>query len=191
MKTGKKTHAIMVLVLGIVLIAGAGQAQTQFIPMSGEDATTITDPGTIWTDDDGVTHVRGMKAISVLTGEDVDGVPITGAGDYTVDVDLNFITGDGEFTASGMLAMSYGDRVGSWKIRFNTNITGFVHDGTFKAPRGFGDFRRWHLRGTWTGIYGAGEPHVFDGVFQIPGHHGDKAAAVELKSLSAVKSLYQ
>lgn len=190
MKSALKTRAAVILVIGILLVAGTSLARSRFIPMSGQDATTIIDPGVVWTDDDGVTHIRGMKATSIMTGEDIDGVPITGAGDYTVDVDLNYTTGDGEMTAKGMLAMGYGDRVGSWKIRFNTTITGFVHDGTFKAPRGFGDFRRWHLRGTWTGVYSSGEPHLFDGVFHIPGHHGDKAAPVELKTLSAVKGLF-
>jgi len=186
-----RIRATVGLAIGILLVAGTSLAQTRFVPMNGQDATTIIDPGVSWTDDDGVTHIRGMKATSVLTGDDVDGIPITGAGDYTVDVDLNYTTGDGEMVAAGMLAMSYGDLVGSWKIRFTTTITGFIHDGIFKAPRGFGDFRRWHLRGTWTGTYSSDDPHLFEGIFQIPGHHGDKAGAVELKSLSAVKNLYQ
>ena len=191
MKQGKTIASATVLLISLTLLAGASLADTIVIPVSGEDAVTITGPGDRWIDSDGITHIRGMTVSTVLSGEDVNGVTINGTGDYEVNINLNYATGDGDMTVWGSLVASYGDLAGSWRVRFVSTVTGFVHDGEFNCPRGYDDFAGWHFRGTWTGIYGLPDPNLFDGYFQIPSGGGGKAAASESETWSTVKDLFQ
>lgn len=190
MKQGKPIFTATVLLLGLMLLTGSALGKAVFIPVSGEDAVTVTSPGESWIDDDGITHIRGLTATTITSGTDDNGVAISGAGNYQANVNLNYATGDGDMSVWGTMTMTYGDLVGSWRTRFVSTVTGFVHDGTFNCPRGFGDLSGWHFRGTWTGIYGSTLPNLFDGYFHIPGQ-GNKAAGSESETWSSVKDLFQ
>ena len=189
MKHERTIISATVLLISLALLAGTSSGGTIFIPVSGEDAITVTDPGDTWIDSDGVTHFRGMTLSTVLSGEDINGVPISGIGHYEVNANVDYATGDGDMTVHGSLVMNYGELAGSWRILFTSIITGFVHDGEFNAARGYDDFARWHMRGTWTGTWGPPDVNFFDGYFQIPG--GGKAAATEAETWSGVKGLFR
>jgi hypothetical protein len=189
MENGKTLKTAITLVIGLTFLAGASLGQTDVIPVSGEDMVAVTDYGDMWTDSDGVTHIRRMIVATDLSGQDVHGVPVTGTGTYEANFNIDFATGDGDMRAWGPLVMDYGDYSGSWRVMFTATLTGWVYDGEFNAARGYGDFAGWHFRGTWVGFYGSDTPNLFDGYFQIPG--GDKAAATEAHTLSSVKDLFR
>ncbi len=189
MKKITTTTSAITLLISLTLLAGASHGQAVFIPVSGEDLIAVVDYGDMWTDGGGITHIRGMIITTVLNGEDIDGVPVNGTATYEVNFNLNMTTGDGSMKAWGPLVMTYGDLSGSWRVKFNAQLTGWAYDGTFNAPRGYGDFAGWHFRGTWAGIYGQDTPNLFDGFLQIPG--GDKVVAIEAETLSAVKDLFR
>ena len=175
-------------VLCLGLMTGSPLAQTIFIPMSGEDVTTITDPGVQWIDDEGITHMRGVMYTAVTTGQDIDGIPINSVGYYEANINLDMETGDGDLTAWGSNVGTYGDIAGSFRVRFAATLTGFLADGTFIGPRGYDGFEGWKMRGTWTGIFGV-PPNYYEGEYQIPG--GDKSPGDEATTLSSVKALFR
>lgn len=188
MKHGMFESAIT-LVIGLMLLAGTSVGQTVIVPVSGEDWIVVTDYGDIWTDSDGITHIRGMIVSTNLSGEDVDGVPANGTGIYEASFNLDMVTGNGDMRAWGPLVMNYGDLSGSWQIKFTATLTGWAYDGQFNATRGYDDFAGWHFHGTWSGIYGSDTPNLFDGCFQVPG--GDKAVATEPVTWGGVKTLFR
>jgi hypothetical protein len=179
---------VIVMVLALVVAASIATAGTMLIPVSGEEHLTIVDPGVQWTDDDGITHMRGLTYESVLSGHDADGVPIAGTGTYVLNVNVDLSTGDGEVQATGISEQQYGDLSGGWRANFTATITGFVYDGMANCPRGSGDFTGWHFRATWPGLFGAGVTY-YDGEIQIPG--GEKAITTESESWSSVRALYR
>ena len=193
MKQRKTFSLATALLISLTALAGASLAETVVIPISGSDEVTVTSQGDMWVDSDGITHMHRFTASTVLSGEDINGVPINGIGDYEANMNIDYATGDGDMTAWGSLVMNYGDLAGSWRIRFTSTITGFVHDGEINAARGYDDFAGWHFRGTWIGFVGMPDPNLFDGYFQIPGDGGDggKVAAFESETWGAVKGLFR
>jgi hypothetical protein len=180
--------AVFVTILIFGLTADSRADGTVIIPVSGEEQLTLVEPGVQWMDSDGITHMRGLIYASELSGHDGDGVPITGAGLYELNLNIDLNTGNGDVQASGTAEQHYGDLSGEWRAQITATITGFVYDGTVNCPRGFGDFTGWHFRATWTGIFGGG-PTQFEGAYQIPG--GAKSVATESASWSSVKALFR
>ena len=186
----------LILGIGALLVAlGAGstvRAQTVFIPLAGEGPVVTVEPGFEWTDDDGVTHIRGRIYVGAEVAQDADGVPLTQSTVYVANLNLNFDTGDGDYQAKAVGdPTTYGDLTGSLVGNLDATISGFVLSGTYNYSRGFGDFAGWKHRGTWTSVVGS-EWVTFEGYLQIPGGGGgDKAAATESTTLSAVKDLFR
>ena len=189
MKRSKIIRVTTALMAGLVFIAGATWAGTIEIPFSGTDTLTPIDPGVVWTDEDGVTHYRGAVYTSVLAGQDNNGVPVSGSNTYTVNINIDMATGDGDFNARAISEVTYGVLVGTWEGRIVATYSGFVANGTYNYPRGDGDFEGWHQRGVLTGFFGVADVQ-WEGIIQIPGG-GNKAAASESKIWSDVKALYR
>ena len=179
------TTALIVCVAALSSNALAGSIK---IPVWGSDTSTITDPGVQWVDSDGITHYRGLVMMGIIEGQDDDGTPILGESVSVVNMNVDMATGDGDFICRTRIETAYGDLNGAWEGKLQATLTGFVYDGTYNLPHGYGDFEGWHDRGIWTGVMGSGFI-TWEGVFHIPGGH--KAAAIESTTLSAVKDLYR
>lgn len=185
------TLGATVLIVGTVILSGNAWAETIEIPVSGTDAVTTIDPGVQFTDSEGITHYRGLVQIAQIMGQDSDGVPVTGVGHYVVNINIDMVTGDGDMNVKMSTEMTYGDLAGAWRGTADLPITGFVFDGPFNYSRGSGDFDGWHMRGSVTGIF-AGPENSWGGYFHVPGgESGNKAAATEARTFSAVKELYR
>jgi len=191
MKRNTSILGVAALILSVALLSGNAWAGSIEIPVSGMHSVTTIDPGVAWIDDDGVTHVRGLAQIVEPVGEDLDGVPVTGSGVYVMNINIDMATGNGHISVDMSLDAAYGDLMGALRGHADLSITGFVIGGTYNYSRGDDDFEGWHWRGTFSGIYG-GLTGQWDGVFHIPGGGGgNKAAATEARTLSAVKGLFR
>lgn len=182
------TPGVTALIAGLTLIAGVAWAQSIEIPIWGTQTVTTVDLGDVFTDANGITHYRGMVRVGQISGQDADGVPITGTAEYVVNINIDMATGDGDTQSKMSTQLTYGDRTGTWRGTADMTFTGFVFDGMFNYARGTGDFRGWHWRGTVTGVF-AGELDSWDAIFHVPG--GGKAAATKAQTLSAVKNLFR
>ena len=133
--------------------------------------------------------IRGMIRTFDIQGQDIDGVPFTGVGEQVLNYNFDPATGNGDLHNREFGTVAYGDLEGSLNGSASGTSTGFLWTGSFIYPRCTGDFAGWHWRGTWSEV--AGTPITqWDAVFQIP-DGGNKAAAVEANTWSAVKALYQ
>jgi hypothetical protein len=169
----------------MTLVAGSARADTPIIPFSGTVETFTIDPGVQWTDEDGVTHIRGMVQTGALVGEDENGLPLVASTVYVTNINID-ADGNGDCSSKQFWDGTYDDLTGTFRGNAVATITDFFFEGTWNYPRGTGDFARWHSRGTWSTIFNSGVI-VYDGYFQIP---GDKSGATEARTWSAVKALY-
>lgn len=183
--------AVATLIVSVFAVGGNTWAGSLFIPIEGTGTMTTVDPGVQWTDDDGVTHIRGMVRIGDEVGQDADGIPVTGATTYVVNMNIDMATGDGDYSSKAFGETTYGDLTGSMRGSLRATITAFVYDGTYNYPKGYGDFAGWKHRGTFTTILGI-DPVYWEGVLHVPGGgDGDKAAATEAETWSKVKDLFR
>jgi hypothetical protein len=188
MKRKIQALGVTALIAGVTLVASAASAQTIEIPMSGIDYVTTEDLGDVFTDAEGITHYRGLIRTSEFVGQDADGVPITGTAEYEVNINVDLVTGDGDFRVKMASQITYGELTGAWRGTADFVLQGFFYSGPFNYSRGSGDFRGWHWRGISSGVF-AGTEQYIEGAFYIPG--GDKAAANEAETWSGVKDLFR
>lgn len=184
--------AVTALIVGVLVAGGNVWAQSIVIPVEGTSTMTTTDPGVQWTDADGITHIRGMIRIGPEVGQDADGTPISAETVYFANINIDMATGNGDYVSKALGEnIIYGDLNGTFRGGLEATITAFVFTGTYNYPKGYGDLAGWKHRGTWTSVMGTDFVN-WEGFLHIPGEGGgDKAAAFETFTLSAVKSLYR
>jgi len=191
MKRSTFFYVATAMLASLVLICGVTWAQSIKIPITGVDELALSDPGIEWTDEEGITHYRGVVYAGVGAGQDIDGVPINGTCVYVYNVNIDMVTGDGDINGTSFVEETYGDLTGTWEGRFAGTIEGFVITCNFNYPHGSGDFAGWHARGVVTAIFG-GSSDQWEGIIHIPGGGGgDKAATAESQTWSSVKTLYR
>ena len=160
----RKTNFLvgMILTAAMLLVTGIALAAAIEVPVSGDQFTVgVTDPGTSWIDDDGITHVRDL-ILEVSFFGDIEGSAIQGL-NYNIDV---FGNGDLHGTAvfDGTI---FGD-----EAMLDGRFAGDISGGVFSADsigHGLIGGARAHSRLTTTGVLGSGVA-TYAGTIQFP--HG-------------------
>ena len=163
-------------------------ARGTFTPVSGAAHFVVTDEGTTWLDEDGITHTRdAIMEWDFLEGEsDLVG---TGWGIYNMNIDM--ATGDGDTQGFHYLDLSFGELDGSFAGHADCIITTFVLVGDYVA-HGDGGFAGMHLRMAVTFLMGGDAVYEYDGILHDPhGGGGNKAASADSQTWSSVKALYR
>jgi hypothetical protein len=160
----RKTNFLvsMTLTAAMLLVPGTALGAATVVEVSGEQFTVgILDPGTEWTDDEGITHVRGLILDVSFTG-DIAG-SVTQVLNYNMDASGNGdLYGSAEFegTVFGEEAVLTG--------RFSGDISGGVYSGDSIGHGTIGGALA-HSRLTTTGVLGSGYG-TYTGTIQFP--HG-------------------
>jgi hypothetical protein len=170
------------LLAGAVFGAGGAWAQATFTPVSGEWAYAYADPGTQWTDDEGILHVRDAILVWTMLGGDLE---IVGYSYSIVNINID-PAGNGDGHSFGHFEVSFDGLVGVFEGHDSGPYTGGVYTGEH-VHHGSGDFAGMRSRGTTLLVHGSGYMSYED-VIQDP--HGGKSAG-EPSSWSSVKALYR
>ena len=160
----RKTNLLMSMVLtaAMLLVTGIAWGAATVVDVSGEQFTVgIIDPGTIWVDDEGITHVRGLILEVSFTG-DIQGSAIQGL-NYNIDA---FGNGDLHGTAV-FVGTIFGDDA-SLGGRFAGDISGGVFSADSIGHGTIGGDQA-HSRLTTTGVLGSGYA-TYEGTILFP--HG-------------------
>ncbi len=152
----------MTLIAAMLLVTGIAWGAATVVEVSGEQFTVgIIDPGTEWTDDEGITHVRGLILEVSFTG-DIVGTVIQGL-NYNMDA---FGNGDLHGTAD-FVGTVFGEEA-VLTGRFSGDISGGVYSGDSIGHGTIGGARA-HSRLTTIGVLGSGFG-IYTGTIQFP--HG-------------------
>ena len=164
----KKSIPILTLVLlaGVVLITGIAWAKsTKYMVEGSFGYAGDLSKAKIWTDEEGVTHLRNIPYSAWSTG----GLDITMYG--TCNHNRDMATGDGDFWGDDHeVVVTWEGLTGTFRGRYGGITIGHAGNSNHSYQGISGDFVGWKLRfdATWDFI---GKTGVFEGVLQNP--HGE------------------
>jgi hypothetical protein len=188
----KLVFLVAVMIAGAFGVGGNAWAQAILIPVSGSEVVETADPGVMWTDEDGITHIREMIRTGISTGQDANGIPIASETEYHSNIDINLATGDGDYLGHAVISGCYGDLVGSAQGHIQGTFTAWTFNGTFNYPQASGEWEGYKLRGTFVSVWGSDFTDWEGIIHALPGGGGgDKVALHESCTLSEVKALYR
>ncbi len=134
---------LSVLAVTLVLAAPGVRAEATETAFAAEVTfDDPVDPGRIWVDEDGVTHVRGQIVTGSFTGGDISG---TVSGVQHVNVDA---TGNGDVFGSFTIEGTWAGLSGTFSGRFSGEITGGPSAGEF-VGQGSGGFQGMKIMGSF------------------------------------------
>lgn len=160
----RKTNFLvgMILTAAMLLATGIAWGAATEVPVSGGQMTVLVlDPGITWTDEEGITHVRGL-ILEVSFSGDIEGSAIQGL-NYNIDP---FGNGDLHGTAVFMGCI-FGD-----EAMLSGRFAGDISGGVFSADSiGHGTIGGAKAKSslTTTGVLGSGVA-TYDGTILFP--HG-------------------
>ena len=155
-----KFLAGMILTAAMLLATGIALGAATEVPVSGGQFTVgVLDPGTSWTDEEGITHVRGLILEVSFTG-DIQGSAIQGL-NYNIDP-----FGNGDLYGTALFTGTiFGD-----EATLSGRFAGDISAGVFSADSiGHGTIggAQAHSFLTTTGILGSGVA-TYDGTVRMP-----------------------
>ncbi|UCG56119.1 MAG: hypothetical protein JSU70_14750 [Phycisphaerales bacterium] len=162
-----KTTAGLVLLAGVLLLTGIVWAKATKDTVEGTFgyAPTSWPPPRLWTDEEGVTHMRDISYWAWSTG----GLDITMYG--TCNHNRDMATGDGDFWGDDhTVEVSWGDLTGTFRGRYGGITVNHAGSSNHSYQGISGDFVGWKLRfdATWDFV---GKTGAFEGVLHNP--HGE------------------
>ena len=185
------------LALGLVLSASLTWAEVTLIPITGSQLSVadhpMNDPGTVWTDDNGITHIRNKVHWSVAEGTDDQGNVWTAEGYVRNNVNLNMATGEGDMSGYIHRYYTYLGREGYFSGRINAKSTNYVWIGKGTYPHTTGDFVGWKkVKVNFTRAWPSPIAYM-EGFFKVPpGEDLDKSLTEgELTTWDAVRAMYR
>jgi len=158
-----KSITILTLALfaGVVLMTGIAWAKSTEYSVNCEFTYGGTSMAKMWTDDEGVEHLRGI--VYLLNSDPNSGniiINIAGVCNHNREM---VVTGDGDFWGHDHAAVTWGDLTGTFQGIHGGIRVNFTEASSIHVYQGIdGDFVGWTLRlnGTWNM-----EPDVKAGVF--------------------------
>lgn len=121
--------------IGLLLMPGYASAQATETEVKGRMVGFVMgDPAKpAWTDEDGITHFRGVPSWGDVTGD------LEGDAYSEFNLDVNMETGDGWGAGTVILNVSWGELSGTFEGRYMIKFTGWLVTGSGVA-HGTGDF---------------------------------------------------
>lgn len=184
---------MLTFLAGAILVANPILAdQSIEVPYAAQDVYSIDyGPATQWTDEQGVWHVRGAIYSTHVTGS-AGGLPVSGVGVGSLDLNLNLQTGYGDNLVTATYDMTWGDWAGTFQGELHTTYSAGQWIAEWNLPHGTADFAGVKARGTAWGMLG-GTTSEAEGVLHLPHGMPDGAPldGTEPVSWGAIKAVYK